>query len=135
MPRRLTYYEAAARYSARHFGRADAAPKIIGYYTPRGWRRAWDKSLRLTPEACFEIRARHGVMVKVRHRFRTTQVQLARYLGEDRWCYPYPFGAVQFDLAFPGPARHAAISTARAHVRRPRSSWVSSLLRQRILGS
>ncbi|MFC4243332.1 hypothetical protein ACFOYW_08095 [Gryllotalpicola reticulitermitis] len=76
--------EAAARYAARHFGNPDATPRVTEYYTAKGWLPIWDKSLRLTPETCYQVRERGGVMVRVRHRFKTVQVTLMRYLGEDR---------------------------------------------------
>ncbi|AYG04171.1 hypothetical protein [Gryllotalpicola protaetiae] len=75
---------AAQRYAKRHFGNAAAQPKIVEYYTMRGWQPVWDSSLRLSPEACALVRQRGGVMVRVRHRFRTVQVTISRYLGEDR---------------------------------------------------
>ena len=80
----MTEEEAAAQYAARHFGSPTAAPKVTEYYTAHGWQPVWDKSVRLTPETCHEVRERGGVMVRVRHRFRTVQVTLMRYLGEDR---------------------------------------------------
>ena len=75
---------AARQYARRHFGREDAAPKVIAFYTSRGWQPTWDSSLRLSPETCALVRERGGVTVRVRHRFRTVDVRIARYLGEDR---------------------------------------------------
>ncbi|WP_022882723.1 hypothetical protein [Gryllotalpicola ginsengisoli] len=69
-----------ARYALRHFGREDARPKVTEYYTPQGWQPIWDKSLRLSPESAQLIRDRGIVMVRVRHRFKTTEVPLVRYL-------------------------------------------------------
>jgi len=75
--------EAVARYSARHFGSPDATPKVLEYYTTQGWQPIWDPALRLTPETCALVRERGGVMIRVRHRFRKTDVIISRYLGEE----------------------------------------------------
>lgn len=81
---------AVARYSVRHFGKPDAAPKVVEYYTMRGWQPIWDTSLRLSPETCALVRERGGVMLRVRHRFRTVEVMIVRYLGEDILDNPPP---------------------------------------------
>jgi len=81
---------AAARYASRHFGKPDAAPKVVEYYTMRGWQPIWDTSLRLSPETCALVRERGGVMVRVKHRFRTVEVTINRYLGEDKLEDPPP---------------------------------------------
>ena len=77
-------HAAVARYNARHFGKPDASPKVVEFYTTEGWQPIWDTSLRLSPETCGLIRERGGVMLRVRHRLRTVEVMISRYLGEDR---------------------------------------------------
>ncbi|MCL2516053.1 MAG: hypothetical protein FWD85_09950 [Microbacteriaceae bacterium] len=77
-------HAAAEDYARRHFGRPDAAPKVIAFYTMHGWQPIWDPSLRLNPETCGLVRERGGVKVRVRHRFRTIEVPINRYLGEHK---------------------------------------------------
>lgn len=84
MSERATVQAAVERYAARHFGNPDASPKVVEYYTMHGWQPIWDTSLRLSPETCALVRERGGVMVRVKHRFRTVEVMIVRYLGEDQ---------------------------------------------------
>ena len=84
MSERAAVRAAAERYAARHFGKPEAQPKVVEYYTMRGWQPIWDSSLRLSPETCALVRERGGVMLRVKHRFRTYEVMIARYLGEDQ---------------------------------------------------
>lgn len=67
-------------YAAHKFG-SKARPKIVGLYAGAGGWRDSPSDERLTRESAERLRGEGVTMVRVRHRFRTVEVILRRYLG------------------------------------------------------
>jgi hypothetical protein len=72
--------DATAQYSERHFGRADARPRITQCYVEHRWIPNQQRGQRLSSESARTLRSQGIYMVRVRYRFRTFEVQIARYL-------------------------------------------------------
>ncbi|ARJ04164.1 hypothetical protein GCM10010988_28940 [Cnuibacter physcomitrellae] len=71
-------------YGAAKFGSRTATPRILTVYAGVGGHHEPVQRLRLTRGTAQELRAGGYTMVRVRHRFRTYEISLTRYLGLDR---------------------------------------------------
>ncbi|MGD8194356.1 hypothetical protein ACEXQB_007655 [Herbiconiux sp. P18] len=74
--------DAPTRYSAVKFGSPRARPKIVGVYKGiGGWTPPPNPAERLARPVAERLRSEGYTLIRVRHRFRTHEVSLLRYLG------------------------------------------------------
>ncbi|WP_378146327.1 hypothetical protein ACFJGV_01615 [Cnuibacter sp. UC19_7] len=76
--------ELGTGYAAAKFGSRTTTPKILAIYAGIGGYRAPDQPLRLNRGTATALRDAGYTMVRVRHRFRTHDISLARYLHTHR---------------------------------------------------
>ncbi|ARJ06927.1 hypothetical protein GCM10010988_22620 [Cnuibacter physcomitrellae] len=71
-------------YGAAKFGSRTITPKILAIYAGIGGYRVPDQPLRLNRGTATALRAAGYTMVRVRHRLRTHDISLSRYLDTHR---------------------------------------------------